>query len=203
MATYCAPACKSCDQLDINLRCPWDPKDFPDAWLAPNATISELGSDAKTADDDTDTEETDNEIKSAAAGHNKTLNFMFERLVTDPWFQEKYQPTILSRDPWAVTLENFITDEECEEFIRMGTDGGYERSEDVGEETFDGTPTSITSSSRTSHNAWCGAENGCQESETNKRVLERIENITGIPSTNYEHLQLLKYEVGEYYKQHQ
>ena len=32
--------------------------------------------------------------------------------------------------------------------------------------------------------------------------MERMANITGIPEVNQEHLQLLRYEVGQYYQTH-
>ena len=33
-------------------------------------------------------------------------------------------------------------------------------------------------------------------------VVQRMEQITGIPAPNFEFLQLLRYEVGQFYKQH-
>lgn len=60
------------------------------------------------------------------------LNTMFERLTTDPYYVERFEPTVLSRDPWIVTLENVATKEECERMIQLGADRGYERSQDVG-----------------------------------------------------------------------
>jgi prolyl 4-hydroxylase len=35
-----------------------------------------------------------------------------------------------------------------------------------------------------------------------KEVMERIANITGIPDINQEYMQLLRYEVGQFYNQH-
>jgi Rps23 Pro-64 3,4-dihydroxylase Tpa1-like proline 4-hydroxylase len=32
--------------------------------------------------------------------------------------------------------------------------------------------------------------------------MDRMANITGIPEVNQEHLQLLRYEVGQYYQTH-
>merc|ERR1711935_1271907 len=45
-------------------------------------------------------------------------------------------------------------------------------------------------------------EGGCSEDDVTIRILERIGNLTGIPETNGEHMQLLKYEPGQYYKPH-
>ena len=45
-------------------------------------------------------------------------------------------------------------------------------------------------------------EDDCATDEVTLRVLDRIENLTGIPSDNGEHMQLLKYLPGQYYKLH-
>jgi prolyl 4-hydroxylase len=60
------------------------------------------------------------------------LQKMFERITTDQYYIDTFQPTILSRDPWVVMLENVATEEECERMIQLGADRGYERSKDVG-----------------------------------------------------------------------
>lgn len=64
------------------------------------------------------------------------LNKMFERITTEPFYIEKYQPNILSQPPegpWIVTMENIATEEECKTMIELGAARGYERSQDVGE----------------------------------------------------------------------
>ena len=43
---------------------------------------------------------------------------------------------------------------------------------------------------RTSTNAWCVDD--CYENNVTQTVLNRLENITGIPDTNSEYLQLLR-----------
>ena len=43
---------------------------------------------------------------------------------------------------------------------------------------------------RTSTNAWCVED--CYEDNTTQAVIKRLENITGIPDTNSEYLQLLR-----------
>ena len=60
------------------------------------------------------------------------LNAMFERITTDDYYIDKYQPNVLSKDPWIVTLENVATEEECKQMIQLGANRGYERSKDVG-----------------------------------------------------------------------
>lgn len=38
----------------------------------------------------------------------------------------------------------------------------------------------------------------CLEDEMTKRIHAKIENLTGIPEQNAEHLQLLRYEPGQH-----
>ena len=170
--------CHSCEYLSIEFRCPLDP-DAPDAWQPGD------------------------------------LNAFFLNITTLPEFA-KFEPHILSRPdyingdteetadykigPWVLTLENFVTDEEAERLIQLGADAGYERSSDVGEVKFDGTFDSEVNDGRTSLNAWC--QNACYNDTAAKQVMARIEEVTNIPENNSEYLQLLKYDVGQYYRQH-
>jgi prolyl 4-hydroxylase len=133
------------------------------------------------------------------AGH---LTKTFERIVTDPAF-EQYEPTILSQPPegpWMIQMENFLSDEEAERLIELGYQQSYERSADVGKKQADGTYSQKVNGGRTSKNAWCIKE--CYEDPMARLVSERIENVTGIPETNSENLQLLRYEEGEFYNTH-
>lgn len=149
------------------------------------------------------------------------LDKLFTRLTTDEYYTVTYQatihsmpnppPAIASSDgtdtapqikdgPWVVTLENFLTDEECDRLIELGGKLGYEISKDVGAQKFDGTFDGYVNDRRTSTNAWCTKD--CFADPLTQEVLQRIENATGIPDANSEYLQLLRYEVGQFYKTH-
>ena len=54
--------------------------------------------------------------------------------------------------PWIVTLENFVTEEECQRFVELAYESGFEQSEDVNQEedSWDGTFDSVESEERTS-----------------------------------------------------
>ncbi len=176
MLTKCAPVCNTCHLLDFSVRCPTDPNAV-DAWKAGD------------------------------------LNKMFERIV-DGDDSDTYDVKVLSRPtyppgvnaedadfqigPWVVTVDNFLTENECDTLIKLGDVEGYARSEDVGKELFDGSFDSVQSSSRTSWNAWC--QNECYEDPTAKDVMDKIEKITMIPEPNSENLQLLRYHEGQFYK---
>jgi prolyl 4-hydroxylase len=144
------------------------------------------------------------------------LNRMFERMTTDPAFQQ-YTPTVMSRPdligddteetadyqlgPWVLVLEDFVSADEAERMIQAGAEIGYARSTDVGEVNEDGSFEDVVSTSRTSMNAWCNEES-CQEDPMVKDVVNRIETLTQIPLENSEALQLLRYEDGQFYKTH-
>lgn len=130
------------------------------------------------------------------------VNRLFERIVTDEQYQ-RYEPVVLSRPPegpWLVQFENILDEEEAQRLIYLGGEQGYERSSDVGSEKEDGTFTKNVNSGRTSTNAWCLGK--CMEDDIALGVIKRIENITMIPETNSENLQLLRYEPDQYYQEH-
>jgi len=178
MQKQCAVACHSCHVLDFKHRCPVD-ETIPMALTQPD-----------------------------------DLDNMFQRVLT----LEKYGPQPLSMPnppsnattdiqdgdiqdgAWLVVLNNFLTPEECDRLIELGGHQGYKQSADVGQKKFDGTYDSNVNSGRTSNNAWCmGA---CYNDEISQRVHAKMEDVLGIPRANYEYLQVLRYEVGQFYNTH-
>lgn len=175
MKAECAPVCHTCDYLAIENRCPLDPE-APIAW--------------KPGD----------------------LNQFFVNITTLPELQ-RLDPHVLMRPdyvngdteetadyrigPWVVTLDNFVTPEEADRLIELGAKEKYERSSDVGEMKFDGTFEGSVNDGRTSTNAWC--QHDCYNDTLAQSVIGKITEITKIPENNSEYLQLLRYEVGQYY----
>jgi hypothetical protein len=47
---------------------------------------------------------------------------------------------------------------------------------------------------------WCDPT--CHNDTLAKSVMQRMENVTGIPESYQEHLQLLRYDPGQYYQTH-
>lgn len=180
MTIECAPACTSCDQLIFETRCPIEADiDISNTWKV----------------DD--------------------LNLMFQNIVNNPYYEEQYgkidiilQPgmkpphkyTELSDSPWIITIDDFLTPEECDAFIKLGSERGYLASKDLGPRKFDGTYHEITSPGLTSKNTWCLDE--CYNNTITVNVLQKVVNLTGVPEANLEYLQLLRYEVGQFYQTH-
>lgn len=181
MLTNCAPACQSCHKIDFDTRCPpRDPNEKP-AWQSGD------------------------------------LHRMFHNIVTQTTYPDV---TIYSRsdqpisaenskqmdklyDPWILTIDNFLTDEECDEIIQLGYNEGYKRSQDISnDKNDDGSFKGYKNDRRTSKNAWCSNRNNCREKPVIQRVHDRIEQITQISALNSEDFQILKYEEGEFYREH-
>jgi len=104
--------------------------------------------------------------------------------------------------PWVVTFDGLLTEEECQHMIDLGYKAEYKRSEDVGAAKFDGSFDGTQSKRRTSENAWCTDKKGCRGDAIAQRIMGRIGNITGVPSSNYEDFQILQYGEGKFYAAH-
>ena len=117
------------------------------------------------------------------------LNAMFERLTSEPYLST-YQVEILSRDPWVITMENVVSQQEADRFIQLGHEEGYQRSSEVGRILPDGRSEERMSETRTSTNAWCMDE--CKDDFIVKMVNDRISELVGINEKNAENFQLLR-----------
>jgi prolyl 4-hydroxylase len=179
MKMECAPVCESCEQMDFDLRCKVDPEAV----------------DALYPDD---------------------LDRLYESITTNPAF-DQYGLKVLSRPsyapgdtaettdyqlgPWIIVFDNALTDQEADKFVELGSKVGYAQSvTSAVKQEKDGTVTSIRNTRRTSTTAWCLFD--CAEDPTVRRVMNRIATITGIAETNFEPVQILKYEEGQFYRVH-
>ncbi len=113
-------------------------------------------------------------------------------------------PTDYVIGPWVVTLDNFVTDEECDRLIQLGSKMGYTRSSLEEEKNYDKEELEQEREGddayRTSTNTWC--DETCNKDELGKNVISKLANATGIPDAYSEQLQLLSYIPGQYYKDH-
>jgi prolyl 4-hydroxylase len=182
MRLNCAPACSSCDDLDIRHRCPIEPGN-ESIWEAGdlNTLFEKIVDDADGTGD--------------YEKYNPTA-------LSRPILKRDGTPApgVEKDGPWVVILENFVSHEEADRLVEIGKKQGYDRSADVGKEKPDGSHESKVSDSRTSHNTWC--KEGCFDDPLVSPVVDRIANTTGTEIKNSEYLQLLQYEPGQYYKQH-
>jgi prolyl 4-hydroxylase len=187
----CALFCQYCEVLHIESSCPIDINE-KNAWYPPN-----------------------------------DLNNMFESMLQQ--FNSTYNITVLSRPsmegisadndadhdsmdqtlrtinsvdgPWVVQIDNFLSVTEAETLIQLGAESGYTRSTEVGAENEMGIAANVVSQHRTSTNTFCESD-ACSSHPVVLALYERINNITSLPVDRSESLQLLKYDVGQYYKIH-
>jgi prolyl 4-hydroxylase len=116
----------------------------------------------------------------------------FERVV-EQMTHEKYAVNVLSRPPqgpWVITIDDFLAEHEIRALLEKGGHH-YERSL-----AGDG-----VSPVRTSSTSWCNVP-FCEGDPTIKSLKRRVANVTGVPLTHSEHVQVLRYEVGDFYRQH-
>jgi len=100
------------------------------------------------------------------------------------------QPIVHSRDPWLITIDDFLTPDEADRIIQLGsTHWGRSIAGDG------------VQAVRTSSTAWC-EHSGCGTDPVVKDIRRRIMELTGVPEENAEHLQILRYQSGQFYKRH-
>lgn len=126
------------------------------------------------------------------------IEAMFTRAATSPDFAA-YEPRVLSRDPWVLVLDRFLSEAEADAIVAVANrEGGrhFGTSQDTRR-----ADTSETSDRRTSSTQWCAAA-GCANESAVVAMRARVEAITGVPQTNSEPPQLLRYFPGESYALH-
>ena len=100
------------------------------------------------------------------------------------------KPQVVHRNPWILYFDRFLEDWEADHLIKTAGHN-FERSL-----AGDGvTPV------RTSSTSWCNVE-GCLRDGKFQEVRERIVNVTRVPWENAEHLQVLRYQPGQFYREH-
>ena len=102
-------------------------------------------------------------------------------------------PTVHSRSPYVMTFDHFVTEEECQAFIDTSS-SHFDRS----------LAGDVVSPVRTSRQSWCqpGIATECYHHPLTRRVGERVANLTGVPVSNAEFFQVLRYEPGQFYRVH-
>lgn len=194
MVTNCAPSCRSCHKIDFQTRCPpRDPSAKPA--LQPGDLNLMFERILQGASDSTDAFRNDGITPS----YTVTVH---SRPTSSAQSLGVHETTDHQEPPWVITFDNFLTNEECDHMIRLGHKHKYQRSKDVGEQKFDGSFDGHESTSRTSENAWCSDREGCRNDLVASRLHNRMSQVTGIPAQNSEDMQLLKYEVGQFYRIH-
>lgn len=110
------------------------------------------------------------------------------------------EPTVHSKDPWLVTFDRFLTEEEAGRLFQVGSKG-MARSTAVAGMDSAGRLKREISNVRTSENSWCPVA-ACDGDDVIRGVTERISRVTKADPATYELYQVLRYEPGGFYRKH-
>ena len=94
-------------------------------------------------------------------------------------------------DPEVYTIDNYLTDEECEHFIKLGKPN-LQRALVSGESK------GYVSQGRSGQNCWINHNTD----EITRRVGEKIAKVVGVPLQNAEAFQIIYYGITQEYRQH-
>mmetsp|Transcript_14701 Transcript_14701/g.20993 ORF Transcript_14701/g.20993 Transcript_14701/m.20993 type:complete len:574 (+) Transcript_14701:113-1834(+) len=182
MVLNCGPTCQTCYFIDDNVRCP--PADYRSGDI--NTLFEQIVGE----------KEWDEDQIAKGAGD---INFGEVTVHSRPGGSTTETNHTVFDGAWLVTIDDFITPEECDKLIELGGENGYERSEEVSVEE-DGSHYRRSTVARTSTNAWCGDK--CDEDPVARKILDRMSILTRLPIDNQEELQMLRYEEGQFYHRH-
>ena len=183
MHVTCAPACHSCEMVDVERRCPMD-NVHEENVLKNKGDLNALFE--RIVDGDID--------------GNGFAKFK-PRTIQRPYKSGDTSTRTWNVGPWMLAFDHFLTDEEADKLIEVSENRGFGRSEEIIKKIKpDGTFERRISTYRTSFNTWCDKD--CQQDTVISGIIDRISNITGVPEANSEPLQILKYEDGEKYGEH-
>lgn len=128
----------------------------------------------------------------------ESLNEFFLNVTTQA-SNQRYEPTIVSRPgtknpdrPWIVFFDNVLEQDEIEELI------GFAQSVSQKKQT---APARISSASTMVEGYRRTTETSNSATPIAERVAQHIEELTSIPQTNAEYLQLVQYREGQYHHQ--
>jgi prolyl 4-hydroxylase len=100
---------------------------------------------------------------------------------------------LISKDPWLIVIDDFLSDAECDALVLCGTNAGLTQTADVSTR---GRQSSYHRSRRASI-ALCETEDGIISD-----LYSRIEELVQVPHANTEPIQIVKYNPGQFHKLH-
>lgn len=117
-------------------------------------------------------------ISSSRAYRRTEMNSMFNNVAAR--FGEKYGAKVLSRDPWIVSFDHFLTSKECDNLVKALENSGsaWRRSTEFGGQGSTGVVKYQNNDIRTSSSAWC--VDACHLSEAALAISKKIEGIVNI-----------------------
>jgi prolyl 4-hydroxylase len=99
--------------------------------------------------------------------------------------------TVLNTDPKVYTVDNFISDKNCQHFINISRDK-------IKQALVSGDKEGIISNGRTGQNCWIAHD----FDKVTQKVAKAISELVGMPLENAESFQIIYYGLDEEYRQH-
>ena len=124
-------------------------------------------------------------MSSEASYQPGDMNTMFDALESE---YSQYGVEILSRDPWVVQFNNFISEIESKTLINKQTH--WQRSTETGTSNNVGATGRVQGNQRTSSNSWCFHD--CESDPNVAALIQRMEAVTRLSKIHHESLQVLQ-----------
>lgn len=155
MHLRCSLACRTCDKLDIDVRCPIDHEKLNETNVWKEGDLERM--------------------YRRFVEHSYYAQYGPE-IISQP----SNDTSVDNCSLYVATFENFMSDEECDRLIKLAAEEGYGKSETVDEDALEagGNFKAVEFEGRTSHNAWCSSKK-CKDDPIMKEVMNRIANLTG------------------------
>jgi len=118
--------------------------------------------------------------------------------VEQKWGQ--YGAKLVSTNPPVAVFDHFLTAEEALAIRSAAGLSSFKRSTAQGTQDASGYTHQDVTTTRTSTNAWCMWN--CEKDATVLEVTSRISRVTQVPNQNFESMQLLRYQTGQFYMNH-
>ena len=201
--------------------CVFDPTSMPDIWYPNTYSVNQMFERIIAQSQDSSS-------SNFHQSHNSKINItiLSRPLLNESLLEQgeindsnSNQHNENQQPPWLIQIDDFLSDVECNHLIQLGTTLGYERStgfeyqqqipnqmhaeqveiDDMSTTTNQQLHT-VISDERTSSTTWCHHADCSVDDVIIQSIYHRIQNLTHIPSSHYESLQLLQYQTGQYYK---
>mmetsp|Transcript_13844 Transcript_13844/g.26874 ORF Transcript_13844/g.26874 Transcript_13844/m.26874 type:complete len:320 (+) Transcript_13844:24-983(+) len=130
------------------------------------------------------------------------LGLLFQELIEEFEEDPDMQVTVHSKDPWIISVDNFLSEEEVEDLLAIAGDD-FEPSQELSAQKLkDGkySSNSMETKHRTSETKFC--TDTCAKSSAVTAVQDRVSDILGIEEDAMEFIQFVRYLPGQYYRQH-
>lgn len=143
-------------------------------------------------------------LAPAAMDRKSGLDSLFQSIKSGGEEWDAYRPEFVSYpnenegdgdDPYIVILQDFLSDEEADHLVSLGSALGWTPS-------YHGSVGKSWNEERTSiqklKSSSCFDSNACSDDPVYQRIVKRMSSVTHVNSSNFEPLEFVKYDQGDY-----